>query len=239
MSDRSRDESRPVIRVRGAVRTYKQGSVDVHALRGVDLDVHRREFSVLAGPSGSGKTTLLNLIGCLDRPTSGTIELSGRDTTTLGRTAAANFRLAHVGFVFQAYNLIPVLTAYENAEFVLLLQGVAKEERRARVMPLLERVGLGAETGRRPHELSGGQQQRVAVVRAIASHPDIVLADEPTANLDSETSAALLDLMLELNQELGTTFLFSSHDELVIERASRVVRLDSGHIVGEERRGET
>ncbi|MFW6080145.1 MAG: ABC transporter ATP-binding protein [Gemmatimonadota bacterium] len=224
-------ERRPLIRVRGATRVYDQDSgVPVHALRGVDLDVHDGEFAALAGPSGSGKTTLLNLIGVLDRPTSGAVEVAGRDVTTLGKGDAAEFRLQNIGFVFQAYNLVPVLTAYENAEFTLLLRGVRAPERRAAVTALLERVGLGEMMDRRPHELSGGQQQRVAVVRALATRPRIVLADEPTANLDSEASAALLGLMAELNRELGTTFVFSSHDPIVLDAARRTIRLLDGRV---------
>ena len=186
--------------------------------------------------SQTGKTTLLNLIGALDCPDAGQIYIGEAEISSLSRSQAAAFRLAHIGFVFQAYNLIPVLTAYENAEFVLLLQGVPQGKRREIVMPLLERVGLSQEAERKPHELSGGQQQRVAVVRAIASRPGVVLADEPTANLDRETSEGLLALMLELNSEHGVTFLFSSHDVAVIERARRVVRLDSGRIVSDESR---
>lgn len=220
----------PVIRCRGVTKIYRQGELEVHALRGVDLDLEEGEFTVLAGPSGSGKTTLLNLIGVLDHPTAGTVEVGGRDVSDLDRGEGAGFRLDHVGFVFQAYNLLPVLSAYENAEFTLLLRGMPAKERRARVQPLLERVGLADMMDRRPHELSGGQQQRAAIVRALASEPSIVLADEPTANLDSETSASLLDLMLELNRELGTTFLFSSHDQTVIERARRLVKLLDGRI---------
>ena len=219
-----------VIRVRGVTKVYRQGRLEVHALRGVDLDVTAGEFTALAGPSGSGKTTLLNLIGVLDYPEEGSISLAGKDVAGLGKGEAADFRLGHVGFIFQAYNLIPVLTAFENAEFTLLLSGATPRERREIVIPLLERVGLTDEMDRKPHELSGGQQQRVAVVRALASHPDIVLADEPTANLDSTASGELLDLMLELNQELGTTFLFSSHDPVVLERARRVVRLLDGRV---------
>jgi len=215
-------------------RTYVDGAIEVHALRGVDFVAQPGEFSVLAGPSGSGKTTLLNMIGALDRPTRGKVVVDNRDITGLSRHQAAEFRLRHIGFVFQAYNLLPVLSAYENAEFVLALRGVPLAERRATVIPLMERVGLAAELGRRPHELSGGQQQRVAVVRALAARPGIVLADEPTANLDSAASGALLDLMLELNQDSGVTFLFSSHDPMVIERARRVVRLDSGSIIDDE-----
>lgn len=228
-----------IVEAKGLCRTYRQGSVDVHALRGVDLTVERGEFSVLAGPSGSGKTTLLNQVGALDTPSSGTLEVDGHSLLGLSRTAAARFRLQHIGFVFQAYNLMPVLTAYENAEFVLALRGVSAQERRALVWPLLERTGLAALANRRPAELSGGQQQRVAVVRALAARPALVLADEPTANLDSKTACELLDLMGELNAELGTTFLFSSHDAHVIERARRVVRLDSGTVVADERRGST
>lgn len=219
-----------LIHVRAVTRVYRQGTLDVHALRGVDLDIEEGEFTALAGPSGSGKTTLLNVIGLLDQPSSGSIEVAGVDVVGMARGQAADFRLATVGFIFQAYNLVPVLTAYENAEFTLLLQGVDAAERRRRVEPLLERVGLGDLMDRRPHELSGGQQQRVAVVRALATRPRIVLADEPTANLDSATSAELLDLMVELNRELSTTFLFSTHDPDVIERARRVVRLLDGRV---------
>ena len=219
-----------LIRIRGLTKSYRQGELEVPALRGVDLDVADGEFTALAGPSGSGKTTLLNLIGALDTPTAGTIEVAGRDIRELGKGDAADFRLAHVGFIFQAYNLVPVLTAYENAEFTLLLRGVEAEERAAIVKPLLERVGLGEMMDRKPHELSGGQQQRVAIVRALATHPRLVLADEPTANLDSATSEALLDLMAGLNQELGTTFVFSTHDPVVIDRAHRVVELRDGRV---------
>ncbi len=225
------ERGQPLIRVRDVRRTYKQGEVDVHALRGVHLDVYEGEFSALAGPSGSGKTTLLNMIGCLDQPSGGTVMIGDDDVTHLNRTEGAEYRLRHVGFIFQAYNLIPVLTAWENAEFVLLLQGVGEAERKKLLDPLFERVGLADYKHRKPHEMSGGQQQRVAVVRAIASRPRLVLADEPTANLDSKTSASLMDLMLELNREEGVTFLFSSHDQVVLERARRVVRLDSGVIV--------
>jgi putative ABC transport system ATP-binding protein len=224
----AREADQPLIRVRGVTRVFRQGLLEVHALRGVDLEIDAGEFCGLAGPSGSGKTTLLNIIGGLDRPTAGWVEVAGHRVTELDRGDAADFRLDHVGFIFQAYNLVPVLTAYENAEFTLLLRGVPAARRRRTVMPLLERVGLAGEQDRKPHELSGGQQQRVAVVRALATQPDIVLADEPTANLDSETSSALLDLMDELNRELGTTFLFSSHDPVVIERVRRLIKLRDG-----------
>ncbi len=219
-----------LIRIRGLTKSYRQGELEVPALRGVDLDVADGEFTALAGPSGSGKTTLLNMIGALDHPTSGTIDVAGRDIRGLAKGDAADFRLANVGFVFQAYNLVPVLTAYENAEFTLLLRGEEPAERRAVVEPLLERVGLGDMMDRKPHELSGGQQQRVAIVRALATRPRLVLADEPTANLDSTTSEGLLDLMAGLNEELGTTFLFSTHDPVVIDRARRVVELHDGRV---------
>ncbi len=228
--------STSLIEVRGVERIYQQGDIDVHALRGVDLDVADGEFTALAGPSGSGKTTLLNAIGCLDEPTGGTVRIDGRDVTGFDKTQGAEYRLEHVGFIFQAYNLVPVFTAFENAEFVLMLQGVPAAERKKIVEQLFERVGIAEYAHRKPHELSGGQQQRVAVVRALAARPRIVLADEPTANLDSETSAALLDLMLELNEEEGVTFLFSTHDDLVMERARRIVRLDSGKVVGDQRK---
>jgi putative ABC transport system ATP-binding protein len=223
-----------LIRLRQITRIYQEGSLEVLALRGVDLDVAEGEFSALAGPSGSGKTTLLNIIGVLDHPTSGRVEVAGQDTRKLEKGDAADFRLNNVGFIFQAYNLVPVLTAYENAEFTLLLRGVSPQERRDRVMPLLERVGLADMTDRKPHELSGGQQQRVAVVRALATRPAIILADEPTANLDSDTSAGLLDLMQGLNEELKTTFLFSTHDPVVIGRARRVIRLLDGRVTRSE-----
>ena len=226
-----------LIRLRQVTRIYKEGTLEVLALRGVDLDVAEGEFTALAGPSGSGKTTLLNIIGVLDHATAGRVEVAGQDIGRLEKGAAADFRLAQVGFIFQAYNLVPVLTAYENAEFTLLLRGMSAADRRARVMPLMERVGLGEMADRKPHELSGGQQQRIAVVRALATKPAIVLADEPTANLDSDTSAGLLDLMQELNEELKTTFLFSSHDPVVIERARRIVRLQDGKVKSTESLG--
>lgn len=221
-----------VIRLRGVTKVYDQGGVPVHALRGVDLDIAPGEFTTLAGPSGCGKTTLLNIIGALDQPTAGQVEVAGRDLAGVSRGEAAQFRLDHVGFVFQAYNLVPVLTAFENAEFTLLLRGAPPAERKRVVEPLLRRVGLGDMMDRKPHQLSGGQQQRVAVVRALATHPSIVLADEPTANLDSEASEELLVLMAELNRELGTTFLFASHDPVVLERARRVIQLLDGRVDG-------
>ena len=218
------------IQVRDIHRTYTQGDVQVKALRGVTLEIERGAFAALVGPSGSGKTTLLNIIGLLDHPDQGHVMLGGHEVSNLSKGDAAEFRLEHVGFVFQAYNLVPVLSAYENAEFTLLLRGMDPDARRETVMPLLERVGLKGMEHRRPHELSGGQQQRVAVVRALATSPEVVLADEPTANLDSATSADLMTLMRELNRDLGTTFLFSTHDQVVIERAELRIHLLDGQV---------
>jgi putative ABC transport system ATP-binding protein len=231
-SDMTPEET--VIRTESLSRTYRQGALEVHALREVSFCCKRGELIALTGPSGSGKSTLLNQLGTLDHPTSGRVLVAGREVSGLGRSEAARFRLAHVGLVFQAYNLLPVLTAYENAEYTLALQGVSPPKRRAVVLPLLERVGLGTMIDRRPHELSGGQQQRVAVVRAIATRPAFVIADEPTANLDSEASASLLALFDELNRSDGITFVLASHDAQVIGRARRVVRLRDGRIEGDD-----
>jgi putative ABC transport system ATP-binding protein len=224
----------PLVEARDIEKVYKQGSVQVPALRGLDLTLKAGEFAVLAGSSGSGKTTLLNLIGALDKPTAGTLRVEGRDLSRLSGRELAQMRLKRIGFVFQAYNLIPVLTAYENAEYVLLLQGASAEERNKRVSELLEAVGLAGMEHRRPGELSGGQQQRVAVARAIAAEPALVLADEPTANLDSKTGTELIQMMQKLNQDRGVTFLFSSHDPKVIEHARRVIRLQDGKIVEDQ-----
>jgi len=221
---------------RGVTRDYQQGQLTVRALRGVDLDIEPGEFTALMGPSGSGKTTLLNLIGGLDVPTSGTIHVDGRALDQMSPRELSDLRRDRIGFVFQSYNLIPVLSAYENAEFVMLLQGRSAADRRERVMRTLKEVGLEGMEHRRPGELSGGQQQRVAVARAIAGQPALVLADEPTANLDSATGTELVELMQRLNRELGITFVFSTHDPKVMEAASRVVRLVDGRIAEDERR---
>ncbi len=226
----------PIVEVKNATKVYKQGTVDVHALRGLDLAIEAGEFTAIYGPSGSGKSTLLNLIGALDSPTSGEVLLEGQDLGGLGRFKRSAMRRDRIGFVFQAYNLIPVLTAFENAEAVAALKGGSATERRAKVMKLLAEVGLEGMENRRPHQLSGGQQQRVAIVRAIASEPAIVLADEPTANVDSETAEKLLTLMEELNQKHGVTFLFSTHDPRVMERAHRLVRLVDGKVAADERK---
>ncbi len=217
--------------VHQVTRDYAQGTHTVHALRGVDLTVESGEFLALMGPSGSGKTTLLNMIGGLDLPTSGTVQIEGKQLSSLSAGALSDLRMERLGFIFQSYNLIPVLSAYENAEFVLLLQGMGKAERKKRVMETLESVGLKGMEHRRPNELSGGQQQRVAVARAIAGRPALVLADEPTANLDSQTGKELIELMAKLNAEDGVTFIFSTHDPNVRDAARRVVHLVDGEIV--------
>ena len=214
---------------------FRTGEIVVQALRGVDLEVDPGEFIAIVGPSGSGKTTLLNLMGALDVPTGGRIEIFGRDLGQLNRKERAEIRLRSLGFVFQAYNLVPVLTARENVEFVLELQGVAAARRRAQAKQTLGELGLGELAERRPSEMSGGQQQRVAVARAVAARPSLVLADEPTANLDSENAQALLQMMRRLRDEGGMTFVFSTHDPLVVSYASRVVTLRDGQVLSDER----
>jgi putative ABC transport system ATP-binding protein len=226
-----------VVDCAGLTKVYRQGIQQVHALRGLTLAVAAGEFTAICGPSGSGKTTLLNMIGALDRPSAGTIHLEGRDLGAMSQRERSHLRRDRIGFVFQAYNLMPVLTAYENAEMVLALQGVDPGERRERVEGILTDVGLEGLSQRRPDELSGGQQQRVAIARAIASNPAVVLADEPTANLDSENATNLLDIMERQNRERSVTFLFSTHDPRVMERARRIVRVVDGRVESDERRG--
>ena len=223
-------KSDPVLVLEAVSKIYRQGRQSIRALDAVDLTISQGEFTAIAGPSASGKTTLLNLAAGLDEPDSGKVLLGDRDLTAMSRRAKARLRLHQVGFVFQSYNLVPVLSAQENAEFILLLQGVSPKERQARVRQLLKEVGLEGVEHRRPSELSGGQQQRVAVARAIAADPILVLADEPTANLDSQTALALLDLMERLNRQHGTTFLFSTHDPRVMKRARRLIELVDGRI---------
>ncbi|MBF5008685.1 ABC transporter ATP-binding protein [Burkholderia pseudomultivorans] len=225
-----------VVRLAGVSRLYRQGAAEVHALQQIDLEIRRGEFVVLVGPSGSGKTTLLNMIGGLDSPTTGRVWVEGTEISSLGKGALSAMRLRQIGFVFQEFNLIPVLSALENIEFVMLLQGVPQAERRARACALLEDLGLKGLEHRRPQQLSGGQQQRVAVARAIAAEPVIVLPDEPTANLDSKAGAALMDMMKALNERRGVTFVFSTHDPMVVERARRVIRLCDGRIEADDRR---
>ena len=219
-----------IVTLEGVTKIYQDGKVAVPALRGIDLSIQKGEFVVVAGPSGSGKTTLLNIIGGLDQPTRGSVSLEGNYLGRMSRGELSRMRLNRIGFIFQSYNLIPVLTAFENAEFVLLLQKRPTEERRQKVANLLEEVGLSGLGKRFPREMSGGQQQRVAIARSIAPEPALVLADEPTANVDSQTAAELLDLMESLNQEKGITFLFSTHDPAVMERARRFISLKDGRV---------
>lgn len=221
------------VELQGVKKTYRTGPIEVLALRGVCLRIAPEEFLAIAGPSGSGKTTLLNIIGGLDRADAGDVWVEGKNLQLLSPGELARLRLQRLGFVFQAYNLLPVLTALENAEFTLLLQGVPAQKRRERVQKLFLEIGLAGLEDRRPTELSGGQQQRVAVARAIVTEPVLILADEPTANLDSATAAALLDVMEQLNRTTGTTFIFSTHDSQVMERAHRLIRLRDGQIASD------
>ncbi|MBU1107679.1 MAG: ABC transporter ATP-binding protein [Candidatus Riflebacteria bacterium] len=217
-------------------RIYQNGAAEVKAVDSVDLTIESGEFAVLAGPSGSGKSTLLNLIGGLDRPTAGTVHLSGELLNEKTDDELTRARLFKIGFIFQAYNLIPVLTAYENVQFILQIQGIPDSQHADRIMPLLQELGLDGLEHRRPSELSGGQQQRVAVARAIVGRPSIILADEPTANLDSESAVNLLNMMHRLNLEQKVTFLFSSHDQRVIDIAQRIISLRDGKICDDIRK---
>ena len=219
-----------IVRLEGVTKVYQDGKVAVPALRGIDLVMQKGEFVAVAGPSGSGKTTLLNIIGGLDKPTQGSVYLEEKRLSAMTRGELSRLRLNRIGFIFQSYNLIPVLTAFENAEFVLLLQKQPAEERRQRVGNLLEEVGLSGLENRFPRDMSGGQQQRVAIARSIAPEPALVLADEPTANVDSQTASELLDLMEKLNREKKVTFLFSTHDPAVMERSRRLIVIKDGRI---------
>jgi len=219
-----------IIELQNVSKIYGEGEIAVHALKGVDLSIEQGDFVAVAGPSGSGKSTMLNIMSGLDRPSSGHCKIGDTDITDLSSNELSKLRLQKVGFIFQAYNLLPVLTALENTEYVMMMQGVPAKERTDKAQAILKRVGLEGKGRRFPHELSGGQQQRVAVARAIVSEPTLVLADEPTANLDSETGYALMDLMAELNQEKGTTFIFSTHDPKVMERSREIIRLHDGEI---------
>jgi len=218
-------------------KSYRQGEIEVHALRDVSLAIEKGEFTAVAGPSGSGKTTLLNLVGGLDASDAGSIVVDGNAFDQMSQSRLANLRLHKIGFVFQAYNLIPVLSAAENVEFVMLLQGVGSRERQQRAKEILDEVGLADKYNRRPAELSGGQQQRVAVARAIVSNPSIVLADEPTANLDSETGNGLLEMMKKMNTEKKVTFIFSTHDKMVMDCARRLVLLRDGRLADDRVKG--
>ena len=220
----------PIVDVQGVDKVYQQGDIEVHALKDIHLSIAPGSFAAIAGPSGSGKTTLLNMIGGLDFPDRGDVIVDGRHFSEMNQSQMAQLRLNRIGFVFQAYNLIPVLSAVENVEYVMLLQGVEKAVRRGRAMAMLDEVGLKEKYNSRPAELSGGQQQRVAVARAIVSNPAIVLADEPTANLDSKTGEGLLKIMAEMNKKRNVTFIFSTHDKMVMDYAHRLVLLRDGMI---------
>jgi len=225
------------VELMGVRKTYRTGPIEVPALRGISLQIAPGEFVATAGPSGSGKTTLLNIIGGLDRAEAGEVWVAGQELQRLSSGELAHLRLRRIGFVFQTYNLLPVLTALENAEFTLLLQGMPARQRRARVEKLFSEIGLSGLEDRRPAELSGGQQQRVAVARAMVTEPALILADEPTANLDSAAAIALLDVMEHLNRATGTTFIFSTHDPQVMDRAHRMIRVQDGQIASDEVRG--
>ena len=214
-------------------KTYYQGDIEVNALNDVSISFKQGEFTAIVGPSGSGKTTFLNVIGGLDKPDNGKVIINNKDITQLSSNRLIDFRLRNIGFVFQAYNLIPVLTAKENVEFIMLMQGDSASERKARSEELLNAVGLSDQINRRPGQLSGGQQQRVAVARALASKPKFVLADEPTANLDSTSTSNLLDIMYRLNKEENMTFVFSTHDQRVIDRANRIITLEDGKVISD------
>jgi putative ABC transport system ATP-binding protein len=225
--------NKEIILAKGVTKIYSDNGVPVHALQSVDLTIEPGEFTAIVGPSGSGKTTFLNIISGLDAPSGGEVWLNGNLLSGMSGRELSDFRRDNIGFIFQAYNLIPVLTVEENVEYVMLLQGLPKSERRRRVSDILEIIGLAGSENRLPTQLSGGQQQRVAVARAMVSKPAIILADEPTANLDSTTSGALLDLMRELNHKTGMTFVFSTHDENVMKRARRLITLKDGRIAGD------
>ncbi len=219
-----------IVKAEKLEKTYQDNGVPVNALKGIDLAVSKGEYVVIAGPSGSGKTTLLNLLGALDKPTNGKIYFEGEDITFKEKNELSKIRLHKLGFIFQAYNLIPVLTAIENIEFSMMLLGIPDKERKNKALALMEELGIKELANKRPNEMSGGQQQRVAVARAIVNNPSLVLADEPTANLDSKTAGHLLDLMEQMNAEKNITFIFSSHDKQVIDRAKRLVILKDGMI---------
>ncbi len=223
-----------VIKIKNLTKTYHETEVPVHAVNGINLSFEKGEFAAIVGPSGCGKTTLMNMIGGLDKPTSGDVEVNEIDISQLSSSKLIDFRLKNIGFVFQAYNLIPVLTAKENVEFIMQLQNWDKKEMNKRTIALLESVGLGGKLNRRPNQMSGGEQQRVAVARALASKPQFVLADEPTANLDSRATSQLLDIMKKLNEDENITFIFSTHDQRVIDKARRVITLEDGKVVSDE-----
>lgn len=225
-----------LLQLQGVKKIYQQGKIEVPALRGIDLMVEKGEFTTVFGPSGSGKTTLLNMIGCLDKPSSGKINFDGKNLGELNKKGLTRVRRENVGFVFQSYNLIPVLTAYENVEFAVRLIDNSKREIRDRILKILAEVGLDGLENRRPNELSGGQNQRVAIARALVKEPKLVLADEPSANLDTKTSEEVMEVMVKMNEELKTTFIFATHDPLVMEYAHRLLEIRDGQISQDKRR---
>jgi putative ABC transport system ATP-binding protein len=228
------ERERHLIQTEGLKKTYKDNDVEVPALRGIDLTIHAGEFTAIVGPSGSGKTTLLNIISGLDKPTEGKVWLDGRLISAMSGAELSDFRRDHIGFIFQAYNLIPVLKVEENIEYIMLLQRIPKDERRGRVEQILREVDMGGFAHRFPSRLSGGQQQRVAIARAMVSRPLMILADEPTANLDSKTGADLLDMMRRLNEERGMTFIFSTHDRMIVDKARRIIVIRDGLVDRDE-----
>lgn len=223
-----------VIEITGLTKIYNSSEVKVKAVNGIDISFKEGEFTAVVGPSGSGKTTFLNMLGGLDRPTSGTVKIGGINIWELSSRKLIDFRMNNIGFVFQSYNLIPVLTAGENVEFIMQLQGKPKKEREQRTQELLDAVGIGDRIKSRPSKLSGGQQQRVAVARALASKPEFILADEPTANLDSKATSSLLDLMFQINRKFHTTFIFATHDQRVMDKATRIVTIEDGKVLKDE-----
>ncbi len=233
MSNKMKNEANIIV-TKNIKKNYRDNGIEVPAVRGIDLTIKPGEFAAIVGPSGSGKTTFLNVISGLDSATEGKVWLKGKLLTDMKGKELSDFRRDHIGFIFQSYNLIPVLTVEENVEYIMLLQGVDKAERHRRVLEILKEVGLEEYADRLPPKLSGGQQQRVAIARAMVSRPSLILADEPTANLDSKTGAGLLDMMKELNKKTGMTFIFSTHDEMVMKRARRVITLKDGRIAGDE-----
>ena len=225
------EEPQPVARLRDVTKSYKVGRMEVAALRGVSFEVRPARFTMLVAPSGSGKTTLLNLLGCIDRPTSGVVEVAGQSVAELGENALSDFRARTIGFIFQGFSLVPVLSAYENVEYPLLLTGMSSGERRTRTLAMLDAVGLADQRDRRPNELSGGQKQRVAIARALVKHPPIVLADEPTANLESSTGATIVALMRRMQAEVGATFIFATHDPHLIAQADTTISMRDGALL--------
>jgi putative ABC transport system ATP-binding protein len=227
----SEDETAPIVRLHQVAKTYRAGAIEVAALRGISLDIPRHRFTMVIGPSGSGKTTLLNLIGCIDAPTSGSVEVAGQEIAALGDNALSDFRARNIGFIFQGFSLVPVLSAFENVEYPLLLVGMRAYERRERTHAMLDAVGLLAQARQRPNELSGGQKQRVAIARALVKGPQIVLADEPTANLDTGTGAAIIALMRKVQETSRTSFIFSTHDPQLMSHSQQTFTIRDGALV--------